>query len=149
MSSEVEQAMAIAYRILSFRPRTRHEMNLRLLKNGFPDDTIKQVLELLSQYGYLDDQSYTRQWIKQRISKRGLPGIKHELLQKGIDQTLIEEAFIELAPEFEYEAAYRLVLKKFNRMENCSWQKIARFLQYRGFSSESISKVNRALRQGG
>ena len=119
MGIEIEQAMAVAYRILSFRSHTRHEINMRLLKKGFSDDTIKRVLELLSQYGYLDDHAYTRQWIRQRINKRGLLGIKHELLQKGINQTLIEEVFRELAPELEeleYEAACRLALKKFNRV---------------------------------
>ena len=47
-------------------------------------------------YGYLDDLRYARDYIEYHIDSRSRNRIEQDLLRKGIDSTLIAEAFAEL-----------------------------------------------------
>ena len=57
-----EMLHSIKYKALnyiSYRPRSKKEVNISLLRKGFHQDDIDQVLEELVSKGYLDDESFT------------------------------------------------------------------------------------------
>lgn len=146
MNSEIDKAISYACRVLAYRRRTTHELTEKLKKQGFSIEVTSSVIDTMSQYGYIDDKAYARLWIEQRIHKKGFPGLKLELLQKGIDACIIEETIVEAGPDAEFKAAFLLALKKLKQSGgNCPYLRLARFLQNRGYSYESISRVGRTI----
>lgn len=146
MKTELDKARSFAFRALSFRRRTRHELELRLEQKGFSTEVSRRVLDLMVNYGYIDDKSFARLWVEQRLAKRGLPGLKRELLDKGVEPGIINGILAEFDPEAEYGAAMELAKKKAGLCgDACSFPRLAGFLQRRGFSCEVIGRVCRTL----
>ncbi len=136
--------------ILSYRPRSCQELKNKMLKKGFAKDLSKKVLESMKKKGVLNDEKFTRWWIKQR--RKGRPkgdfGIKQELKNKGINSRIIDRALNDLAGadgmdkiELAWQAA-RPMLKKYRRLpENTARRRLISLLKRRGFSWEIINKV--------
>ncbi|MDD4237159.1 MAG: regulatory protein RecX [Desulfotomaculaceae bacterium] len=146
MHSEVDKAMSIAFRVLAYRRRTTRELTDKLEEHGFSVEVTRSVIDTMSRYGYIDDKAYARLWIEQRLYKRGFPGLKRELMQKGVATSIIEETIAEAGPEAEFKAAFVLALKKLTQSGgDCPFPQLARFLQNRGYSYESINRVGRTI----
>ncbi|MDD3654187.1 MAG: regulatory protein RecX [Desulfotomaculaceae bacterium] len=149
MDTEFEKARSYAYRLLAFRQRTRKELGLRLRQKGFAPELTGQVLDLLAEYGYIDDRVFACNWVEQRLGKRGLKGLKHELLERGISAKTISEVLAELGSDAEYNAALELAKKTLQRGDRVfSCTRLAGALSRRGYSSEVINQVCRAARDG-
>lgn len=151
MKTEHERARSFAYRLLALRRRTRRELEMRLEQKGFSKEVTRSVLGSLEKYGYINDKAFARLWVEQKLAKRGLPGLRRELMEKGVDIEIINEILAELDPEAEYSAALELAKKK-SALDGgvCPFPRLAGFLQRRGFSYEVIARVCRILgdRQG-
>lgn len=146
VSPEVDKAISFAYRVLAYRQRTTSELTDKLEEHGFSVETTRSVIHTMAHYGYIDDRAYARLWIERRLYKRGFTGLKNELLKKGVDASIIEETIAEAGQEAEFNAALQLSLKKLTQSGGaCPFPHLARFLQNRGYSYESISKVGRTL----
>ncbi|KUK83858.1 MAG: Regulatory protein RecX [Pelotomaculum thermopropionicum] len=142
MKNELNQAFSFICGILAKRWRTRRELELRLEQKGFSAGISRHVLEMMEQYGYIDDQAYSRYWVEKRLGKKGFVLLKQELLDRGVDINLIEDVLAEYGQEAEYLAALRLVKEKEALSGNsCSVSRLAGFLKRRGFSSEVIGKI--------
>lgn len=149
MNTEFEKARSYAYRLLAFRQRTRKELGLRLRQKGFDPELTGQVLDVLAAYGYIDDRVFACNWVEQRLGKRGLKGLKQELLEKGVSSDIINETLAELGHDAEYNAALKLTQKILLRGDRAfSYSRLAGALSRRGYSSEVISQVCRAARDG-
>jgi len=146
VNKETKQAMTLACKLLTARRRTRRELELHLGRKGFSLEVTSLVLEKLEHYGYLDDKTFARLWVEQRLAKRGLARLKSELKAKGVEPELISEIIAELDPDAEYNAAMALVLKKLQKAAgHYPLPRMAGFLQRRGFSYEIIGRVCRTL----
>lgn len=147
MKSEFDKARSFAYRVLAFRRRTRRELELRLEQKGFSAEISRRVLELMVTYGYIDDKAFANLWVEQRLSKRGLPGLRRELLEKGVQPDIIDETLFGFGGDVEFSAAMELAKKKVGiRGGVCLFPRLVGFLERRGFSYEVIGKVCRTLR---
>lgn len=100
--------MEIALRYLGTRPRTRHEVTLRLRRAGAGEAVIGVTLDRLSELGYVDDAAFARWWGEQRDrhAPRGRRMLEAELRQRGVPRDVIEAYRAELdeperAPEDE------------------------------------------------
>ncbi len=86
--------MAAAAALLAARPWSVADMRARLgvlgYQAGLVDTTIMRLVEL----GYLDDERYAAAWVasRDRSRPRGSAALRRELIRKGIDQAVIEEA---------------------------------------------------------
>lgn len=86
-----ELALEIATRFLATRPRSRWEVERRLVRAGTDEETRRSTLERLAQLGLLDDTAFARWWVEQRDrhAPRGQRMIEAELRQHGIGQDVI------------------------------------------------------------
>ena len=85
-----------------------------------------------------------------KVSQKRPGQIKNELKAKGVEPELISEIIAEVEPEAEYNAAMALVLKKLQKAAGpYPLPRMAGFLQRRGFSYETISRVCRTLKDSG
>lgn len=103
-----------ALRLLGVRARSRQEMRERLTRKGFEDDVVDETMARLDKHGLLDDEDFASEWVRSRSrnSGKGRVALRHELRNKGIDESIISETIAEIDPEAEREIAAQLVTRK-------------------------------------
>lgn len=119
-----------ALKYLSYRPRSRKEIIDFLRRKTSVTDLINQTLEKLEKLKLINDAAFAK-WLiesRSRSRPRGLRLIKQELRQKGINiDVKIDES--------------GLAMKALEKKRSKSRDQAIRFLQFRGFSWDTIAKV--------
>jgi regulatory protein len=145
----VERAHAAALNYLSYRPRSRREIDDYFRKKGTEPEIAEAVIGRLLQVGLLDDREFARFWVDNRLTfrPRGSRALRAEMRQKGLDAEVIDEVLDSL--EGEEELAYEAGLKKvrsFERLDDREFfSKMAAHLQRRGFPWDAASAATRRL----
>ena len=149
--SEFEKGKQIAYRFLSYRPRSKKEVERKLKEKKISGENIVSIISLLEKNNYLNDREFTLNWVKYRMENRpsGRRSLEYELREKGIDSEIIKDSLDEVyTGEFdEYEVAVRLAEKKIaslrkKKMEYNAFKRgIFSYLQRKGFSFSLIERV--------
>lgn len=151
------ESMALNY--ISYRDRSRLEMEEYLKKKDFTQEEIDNCLANLEEWGLLDDESFCRKFIRHSKDKeRGSIRIRYDLRHKGIDGEIIDTCLEEeLSKEEEMEIAYAIG-EKILEGEKDSLQgedfvldeklkgKIARRLASRGFPGNVVYTVLNKLK---
>lgn len=146
--------MDLANNFLSVRPRSEKELKDYLTRKisqieqvkfheaaGSP--IIERVVKTLKRYGYIDDKSFAKWFVKSRLNsnKKSVRLIKLELKRKGVPSQLIES--LKFPASQDKKSAVSLVQKKVER-----WQKLKpleykkKFYAYllsRGFEYDTIN----------
>ena len=145
---EHTRAKNAAYRFLTYRPRSRAEIESKLVDKGFNDAIIAAVLADLARLGYVNDLQFAHDWTRGRIRLRGFGRrrIEQELKHKGIGGEIIRDVFAEVfSGETEIEAAKHVAEKKLSTMKTLDRltrrRRLAGFLERKGFSFEIIRTV--------
>jgi regulatory protein len=138
-NEQYKKACRIAYRLLTYRDRTEYEINKKLKEKGFEPNIINEVIEHLRENDFINDQKYVKRFIAESkfCSRAKIWG---KLRNLGIKNSMIENALDEAGPDFEYQAALSLVLKKINLTEE-SMSKIVSYLKNRGFCHNTVERV--------
>lgn len=144
------EAMRRAGHLLASRPRTIHEMGIRLAAAGFDGSTTSRTIDRLIELRLLDDAEFARQWVAERAVAKGRAGeaLVEELAHKGIAREAAEEAVAaagidELAQAKELAA--RFVSKVAGKpLERQAEALLARLLR-RGFSHEVARDAVRSV----
>jgi regulatory protein len=139
-----------ALQYLARREYTREELRAKLQKHvqtgeDFVPRTavdIDMLLDELTSRGWLSDRRAAEQVVDRRRARFGLQRITHELQQKGLDDSLIDEVLPRLQ-ETEVDTAREVWSRKFGVLPTDVKERArqTRFLQSRGFSVETIRKV--------
>ncbi|MFQ5613477.1 MAG: regulatory protein RecX [Anaerolineae bacterium] len=141
---ELERAYQSAVRFLGNRPRSQQEVFDRLQRKGLLPAVIETTIARLLREKYLDDVEFARYWIenRERFKPRSRRALRYELRQKGIAETIIEEALADLDEE---ESAWQAIAQRLHRWqgldENDFRQKAGGYLARRGFSYSIIKPV--------
>ncbi|ANS74069.1 hypothetical protein AWM70_05340 [Paenibacillus yonginensis] len=149
-ADEKQQAYAAGLAYLGRKPRTRHEVTVRLQEKGWSERVAVQTADRLEREGYLNDAEYAVEWAQQRLEGQGKGKlwIRQELRQKGISKPYIEAALEQVDEEAEFEAARTLAEKRWQRTNGEPQErkrKIGAFLMRRGFKGGVVSRVIRGL----
>jgi regulatory protein len=126
--------------LLARRDHACGELAARLRERGFDAAVIETLVAELRDRRLLDDERYAGHFVAyHRARGQGPMRIRRELDQLGVDSTLIEAA---LESAGDWRALARSVrTRRFGSKLPASWPdkaRQARFLQYRGFSSDHI-----------
>lgn len=75
----------------------------KLLKKGYSDEIADAVAKHYKELGYLDDALYAKKYIKDaaEFKYHGPARIRYDLLQKGISENMIDDAFYEADVDFD------------------------------------------------
>lgn len=151
-SLERRRAIDRAVLLLSYRPRSIHEIEDRLKKAGFGPDIIDEAVEKLKELGYLDDDAFAQAWLKDRMDSKlyGPKRIKQELRLKGVPDEVVSKNLGEnSSPEDEYERAHQLAKSKLPSYrdldKNQLFRRLSQFLLRRGYTSSVVYDVCKAL----
>jgi regulatory protein len=149
------KARNTAYRLLTYRARSRKELEEKLKDREFSDAVIEEVVAGLTRLGYINDREFARQWAAGRIRLRGFGRrrIEQELRNKGISRDVIREtlcAVFEDSPEADI--AQQEAEKKLRSLARFAPEvrrrRLAGHLERRGFPSETIYNVLRRVGAG-
>ena len=148
---DAEAARGAAIALLARRDFASRELSERLVKQGCEEAIAARVVAELLGQGVLDDARYAQNYVTYHAGRgQGPVRIAAELRQRGIAPELIEAA---LAGGPDWRALARKVCRaKFGLQPASSWAeraRQARFLQYRGFSSDHIRAATGAEAETG
>jgi regulatory protein len=135
-------------RYLATRPRSRHELERRLRRNGATDEVVGQVLDRLAELGLADDLAFARWWQDQRDrhAPRGRRLLTAELRQRGVGGDVLDELNEEIAADDQVpmteEDRARAALERHLRGRQVpddprALQRLGAFLVRRGFTPET------------
>jgi regulatory protein len=152
-SLQLEDAREVAFqnalKVISYRPRSAHEVQKKLQENGFDEAVIQSVIERLGQIGLVEDKSFAQAWIENRtvFRPRSRRLIGMELRQKGVPDEVVQDA---LANAVDDETlAYQSAIQYARRLKKFEWQdfrkKLSAYLMRRGFSYEIVDSLVRRV----
>lgn len=153
---EYVQAKQRALNYLAHKPRTEEEVRRTLRREEeVATPVIEDVVARLYELSYLDDEAYAENYAQNRFAskKYGPDRIRRELVERGIDRHLAEEAVHTLFADKDVSAVAREhAEKRWARLDDEEdprrrKQKVYRYLRRRGFSSHTISPLLTELEQ--
>lgn len=147
---------ATAY--LNRQPHTEKEVKEYLLRKGYEAGEADDAVTRLREYGYLDDEAYSKLYFEYGFEKgRGKDRIIRELSAKGVSREVIDQAYEELEEKpDEYETALtigaQIVAEAGSVTDEMTFEekqklqaKIVRRLSSRGFGGSVCYGVAREL----
>lgn len=159
--AEVGKLLGKMYRWFGVRTRSEKEARdyLRVksqkgkLKTGeeISSLVVDALMEKLRQSGMVDNEKFARNWVEARSKKYGINRIKQELLQKGIDGEVAEEAINnQLLSVSQAQTAKGFLEKKLKIWQNLPYlefkKKSIEYLLRKGFEYSLVKEVVKKLR---
>ena len=144
---ERRKARESAFVLLGHRARTRSELKMRLVRKGFDAALVEETLESLERSRLVDDEEFTRSWIRARTGSRpmGPVRIAAELRQKGVDRELVEEGLQALDRDRILDLALIVGRQKAEQLRGedvrTARRKLGNTLLRRGFSWDICASV--------
>jgi len=140
----VERALQAAMNLLSYRPRSRAELQQRLAQKGYADQTIEEALARLERSGLVDDCAFARYWVENRArgSPRGQPVLRGELARKGVDGQLIDQALADYDEEAAAEQVAARIARRLQGLDRATFRRrLVDALRRRGFAYDVIEPL--------
>jgi regulatory protein len=144
------RGMNIAYRLLSYRPRSEAEMKDRLHRRGLEDSKIEIIINKLKEQNLLDDTAFARFWKENRetFKPRSQRLTRLELKKRGVADEIIKEVTDD---SDDMQASYQAALHKAQHLPNQDYEVFRRrlgdYLKRRGFGYTVISQTVKKLWQ--
>ncbi|MDI6601774.1 MAG: regulatory protein RecX [Thermoanaerobacteraceae bacterium] len=131
-------------------PHTRYELVNKLKQKKFNTNDVEDVVNYLTDRGYLDDEKYVKVYIDYYLFVKGesKKAVVYKLLNKGIDKNIIDGVFDDIQDYDEVEAISKIVKQKFKNVDFTDKTvvlKVKKYLYAKGFSFEAINKAIKKL----
>ncbi len=123
--------------------KKRTEKEIRAKFKDIDSYMLEDMIEFLKEQKYIDDKDYIIRSVNEFMALKDLSmkEMKYKLLQKGIDNNLIEDFFNENYESlfcYEVKSARKIYNKKINTMEE---NEVKGFLYKKGYAVESITQM--------
>lgn len=138
----LSRAKKYVLNILKRMDKTRQEIITKLTQAGYTDNIINETLAYIDNYNYIDDERYSRQYVRYKCDNQSKREIMNGLLLKGVSK---ETAMLAISDEYkDEEAAIIKAIKKKRRLnqelsENDK-RKLLSSLYRKGFDLDLIKK---------
>ena len=144
-----EVAFQNALKVISYRPRSIHEVQNKLQEKGFDETVVRLVIERLKETGLVEDKEFAQAWIENRtvFRPRSRRLMALELRQKGVPDEVVQNALVDAVDD--ETLAYQSAIRYVRRLKRLEWlefrKKLSAHLIHRGFSFEIISPLVRQV----
>ncbi|GAE36400.1 recombination regulator RecX [Halalkalibacter akibai] len=148
---EKKKAYFLAINFLSYRMRSVDEIRVYLRKKEKEEQHIDEVIKELLEKKLLDDQEFASSYVrsKQLTVLKGPMKLKQELIQKGVQESVIERALEQFTKSDQIEAMVKWLEKQNTTSAKKSNQalkeKLSIQLQSKGFSRDAIKEAVRQV----
>ncbi len=128
----------------SLQEKCQFDVIQKMLEWGLPEISRNNILELLIEEKYIDEERYSRSFCrgKFRIKKWGKIKISNELIKKKISEAFITKGLEEISEsEYQQELDKQYLKKKHTSKEKNSFvkkNKIAQYLINKGYESNLV-----------
>jgi regulatory protein len=145
VEAERRKALDASFNLLSYRGRSRREIEDRLKRKGVSPEVIGETVRRLTELGLLDDVKFAEAFARDRLefARKGKRVIYAELRKKGIPKPVVEQA-LSGAPDEDKSATGLLdkVSRRYAALEpRARYRKLHDLLLRRGFSFDTIERV--------
>lgn len=144
-----KRAILRSMNLLQSRDYTRRQLEDKLKQGDYPQACIDEAVAYVESYGYIDDLRYARDFIEYNLESKSRTRIEADLMRKGIDTSVIRNAFEELRDLGVEQDEMALVCDLLKKKKYCTdtatrqeQQRMSGFLYRKGFP---IDTINRAL----
>jgi len=141
---KVEQAYERALNFLSYRPRSEAEVRRNLRKKDVEAEVVEVVVERLTRAGLVDDGEFARYWVENRVQfkPRGARALHYELREKGIADSIIADALVDLDEEVAARQVAQAGARRMAHLEPRDFRrKLSAYMARRGFSYAAIAPL--------
>ena len=151
---ELYRCKQSALRSVGVRMRSEHELRERLLGKEFSASAIDATMAFLEEYRMLDDTSFARAYVNDRLLKRtlGRRRLEEELRRRGVAREDAGKAVAEsISDDDEFNNAIATGRRKaplIRKDDPGKWERsMTAFLSGRGFTWETINRVIKQLKE--
>ncbi len=129
--------------LISYRRRSRHELQEYFRRKDVDDELSSKVIERLETIGLIDDRGFAAAWIadRQLLRPRSTRMLQVELMKKGISRDDIKEALATIEPDSEITQLMQLIETKRRQSRFHDSQKLMGFLARQGYGYDAIKKA--------
>lgn len=139
----------IAFKYLSFKPRSIFETRTHLENKGCPEKEIESIIKTLLEKQFLDDRMFAERYIDSRIKNtpRSKFAMQYELKQKGISSSISEPLLSKFDDLDLANAALQTKIRRWKTLSEDDFKKkVMNYLRYRGFSySTSVTAFEQQI----
>jgi regulatory protein len=131
-----------AIKLLARREHTRAELAKKLATHGTQEE-INAVIAELQACHLQSDARFAESYVRSQALRLGTLRLRHNMLIKGLDRELIESHLAAADMPDDLARARSLWNRKFGAApaNTKEWARQARFLQARGFASDTIRRL--------
>ncbi len=140
LDNDVKKAFHLAVRYLGHRPRSEKEVRDHLQKKQFDEKTIFKVTDQLKHYGYINDETFARLFIENRIrhNPKSKFALGYELKQKGIPSHICDALLTDYKDMHMARKALGFKRRQWQHLDlETQKKKAMNYLRYRGFGYET------------
>jgi regulatory protein len=130
--------------LLGLRGHFTGQLKVKLLQREYALRVVEDVIQKLTQEGYLNDEALVRSWIEGQSPHMSQLAMQQKLCTYGLDSSLVKQVLHELAPD-ESAAARELLDKKMrfsaHTMDKQTQEKLIHYLVRKGFTFKCAKNV--------
>lgn len=158
---EKKEALEYAYLLLAARSHSEIELQERLKRKKFSNETLHSVIKELKEKKIINDLQFGKEFAESRMKNQllGQEKIQQELMEKGIEEKEARKIIQEVLHSqenvlSEEERAYQALLKRSTQIKRSDsrtiYRRLYEHLARKGFSFDTIEKtLNRHQKEGG
>ena len=140
-SNELSKCMRKALSLLNYRDRTSFEIIKKLKEKSFDENEINLTVKKLIELNYLNDDNFISNYINYQKDCVSKQKIIQKLWQFGVPQDLINSKLNQIyKADDEYTSCLKALENKI-RYIHCEKDKLVRYLMYKGYRYDTVSKV--------
>lgn len=139
--------------LLDQRARSRKELRDRLVAADFEPDVVEDVVDDLAGVGLVDDETFAKEWVRQRHARRGKSAraLNMELKEKGVEAADRAAALEQITEESEEAVARAVAEKKARTLKSVPadrherdkfLRRIVGTLARRGYRQELVMRIS-------
>jgi regulatory protein len=130
--------------MLSRREHAIAELGQKLAGKGYDEDSVQDTVAQLAADGLVSDERFTEAFVRYRAARGYGPlHIQSELRERGVGQAVME-TYLDARDSRWLQLCEEVRRKRFGEARPADFKeraRQARFLQYRGFTSEQVRRA--------
>ena len=133
-----------AINYISYRERSKKEIEDYLKNKQIEEVIIQKVLSDLEKADLVDNQKFASAWVKDRNKNnpKGNFALKMELKEKGINDSEIEKVLQSVNEKENALKVFEKAVRKYGKKKHAK-EKVSQYLQRRGFHIQTILEILR------
>ncbi len=145
-NSEAQACFDSALNFISKSVKTERQIKDKLISKGYIEEIVLEVIEKLKSYNFINDQNYAERFVLTYSNYKGKRLLKTELKLKGVSETVINDALIDIDSEFETALKIAQKYSKNKQKDKKNFAKCYNHLISKGFSyDDAMSATKKAF----